>query len=194
MIFPGLPIQTDVVVVFDLEFTSWEGARQRWWQGEGEYREIVQIGAVKLGSDGLPLSEFEVLVRPSINPQLSEYFSNLTAIHQAAVDRYGVTFREGVEGFAAFLGGETTAVVSFGGDAMVLHENCGLHRITCPVATDLFFDLKPWICAQLDLDWRTESADLAPLLGHPAPGRRHNALDDARSLAVALRQISRLEE
>ena len=34
------------VVVFDLEWTAWEGSIQRGWSEDWEHREIVQIGAV----------------------------------------------------------------------------------------------------------------------------------------------------
>ena len=36
------------VVVFDTEFTAWQGSMERGWSGPGEHKEIVQIGAVLL--------------------------------------------------------------------------------------------------------------------------------------------------
>lgn len=32
-------------VIFDTEYTTWEGAADRDWTGPGEHREVVQIGA-----------------------------------------------------------------------------------------------------------------------------------------------------
>ena len=34
------------IVVFDLEYTAWEGSMGRCWSEDWEHREIVQIGAV----------------------------------------------------------------------------------------------------------------------------------------------------
>ena len=81
----------DVIAVYDLEYTSWEGAHQRDWSGPGEHMEIVQIGAVKLdgGKELKEIGGFEILVRPSINPRLSDYFTGLTGIEQADIDGNG---------------------------------------------------------------------------------------------------------
>ncbi|HJO97979.1 MAG TPA: hypothetical protein QF891_08275, partial [Rhodospirillales bacterium] len=44
----------EAVVVLDMEWTAWEGSRARRWGAPDEYREVVQIGAVKLdGGDAL---------------------------------------------------------------------------------------------------------------------------------------------
>ena len=69
-----------VIAVFDLEWTTWEGAQARNWSGPGEEREIVEIGAVKLdGRNSLrEISAFDMLVRPRLNPLLSDYFTGLT--------------------------------------------------------------------------------------------------------------------
>lgn len=39
----GLPLD-GTIVVFDLEWTAWEGSKARGWDGPGEEMEIVQIG------------------------------------------------------------------------------------------------------------------------------------------------------
>jgi len=36
------------IIIFDTEYTAWEGAKERNWSGSGEHREIVQIAAVKI--------------------------------------------------------------------------------------------------------------------------------------------------
>ena len=35
------------IIIFDTEFTAWEGSAQRNWSFDWEYREIIQIAAVK---------------------------------------------------------------------------------------------------------------------------------------------------
>ncbi|MEQ9379247.1 MAG: 3'-5' exonuclease [Pirellulales bacterium] len=181
-------LNSGVVVVFDLEFTSWVGAKARQWGGDREYREIVQIGAVKLNArEGFDeVDSLTVLVRPVINPLISTYLRQLTGLEQTSIEAEGLDFASALMRFSKFVGTDTEAILSFGGDAMVLHENCGLNRMTCPLRTDLFFDVKPMICDWLTLDLNTESADLALLLGSEM-GLRHNALDDARNVAAAIR-------
>ena len=62
-------------IVFDTEFTSWEGSMENNWSREGEHRELVQIGALKI-SDGKIIDKLDILVKPQINPILSDYFEN----------------------------------------------------------------------------------------------------------------------
>ena len=43
--FERLP---DTFIIFDTEFTAWEGSMQRGWSGQNEHREIVQISAIRI--------------------------------------------------------------------------------------------------------------------------------------------------
>ncbi len=78
----------DPLVVFDSEWTSRPGFRESQWRQSGHYREIVQIGAVKLATTNSlrETDSFQMLVLPRKNPQLSDYFINLTGINQKMVD------------------------------------------------------------------------------------------------------------
>ena len=61
------------IVVCDLEWTAWEGSLERSWSGPGEYREVIQIGAVCLDAVHFRLvAVFDRLVRPVRNPILSD--------------------------------------------------------------------------------------------------------------------------
>ena len=69
------------LTIFDLEFTAWEGSLARQWLGPGEFKEVVQIGAVRLNLHSLELEDsFDCLVRPRVNSVLSDYVENLTGI------------------------------------------------------------------------------------------------------------------
>ena len=69
------------VVIFDLEFTAWEGSMESRWTRPGELTEVVQIGAVKLDAASLKeVDAFEMLVKPRVNPILSDYLVALTGI------------------------------------------------------------------------------------------------------------------
>lgn len=187
------------VAVFDLEWTSWEGAQARNWSGPGEEQEIVEIGAVLLdGRAGLrELAAFELLVRPVVNPRLSAYFTGLTGITQAMVDRGGVPFAEAIASFATFLGvglapagTAVSAALSFGRDPGVLRRNCRLNGIACPIPETLFHNVRPLVAAFAGVaDGEPFSAcDLPVRLGFPAPADSHRALADARCIAEALRR------
>jgi len=72
--------QTEIVI-YDTEFTTWEGAMERGWSGENEHRELVQIAAQRINlQTQVVVGSFEVLVQPVVNPQLSEYFIDLTHV------------------------------------------------------------------------------------------------------------------
>ena len=40
------------VVVYDLEYTAWEGSLERNWRGLDEEPEIIQIGVILMKFDG----------------------------------------------------------------------------------------------------------------------------------------------
>jgi DNA polymerase III epsilon subunit-like protein len=71
----GMQLASPTITVFDLEYTAWECSMARHWLTPGEFKEVVQIGAVKLDADSFVVQgEFEMLVRPRINSVLSPYF------------------------------------------------------------------------------------------------------------------------
>jgi inhibitor of KinA sporulation pathway (predicted exonuclease) len=181
----GLRLASPTITIFDLEYTAWECSMARHWLTPGEYREVVQIGAVKLDADNFAvLDEFETLVLPRINPVLSPYFEKLTGITSRQVAREGVDFAAAYAGFLAFAGGGPIA--AFGRDDRTLRDNLRLYGLTAANALPLFYDLRGWF-AVLGVDPRgMHSCDIAPALGVPFAGRAHNALDDARSLASVM--------
>jgi putative MATE family efflux protein len=121
-------------VIYDLEVTSWEGALARDWSGPGEFPEIIQVGAIKLtGAAGhAELASFSCLVRPTKNPLLSGYITELTGITQADVETKGVPFVEALSGFARFAAG--CRAFSNGSDNQWLGANCRLHGLPNPFA------------------------------------------------------------
>ena len=63
-------------VIFDTEYTSWQGCQEHGWHGKHK-REIVQIAAIKVSNDLRVLDTFNVLCKPNLNPILSDYFIKL---------------------------------------------------------------------------------------------------------------------
>jgi DNA polymerase III epsilon subunit-like protein len=181
------------VVVFDLEWTAWEGSAERNWSGPGEEREIVEIGAVRLdGRNGLAeTAMFNVLVRPTRNPIVSAYFTRLTGISQTLIDNDAISFDEALMLFEAFVGDTTTPILSFSQDPGVLRHNCALNNRACPFDERRFYNAVPAIAAAAQRppgSFRT--SDLPDMFGFPPTDVAHSAIGDARCIAAALRHLA----
>jgi inhibitor of KinA sporulation pathway (predicted exonuclease) len=176
------------ITVFDLEYTAWECSMARHWLTPGEFREVVQIGAVKLDADSFsPLAEFDVLVRPRINSVLSHYFQKLTGITGERVARQGVDFAAAYARFLEFAG--EGPIAAFGHDERVLEDNIRLYGVKGARPLPVFYDLRGWFAVQ-GMDTRGMlSCDVGPALGLPFAGQTHNALNDARSIAGAMQAM-----
>lgn len=185
----GMRVSSPTITVFDLEYTAWECSMARQWMTPGEYREVVQIGAVKLDADSFTeVAAFDVLVRPRINPGLSAYFQDLTGITQQMVTAQGVEFGEAYARFLDFAG--DGPIAAFGRDEQVLIDNLRLYGIEAARPLPVFYNLRGWFAVQ-GLDPRgLLSCDIAPALGVPFVGHTHNALNDARSLAAGMAAIA----
>ncbi len=175
-------------VIFDLEFTAWEGSLQSGWTRPGEFREVVQIGAVKLDPGSLkPLDEFEILILPRLNPVLSEFFTGLTGITNDEVARRGVDF---ITGYRAFLDFVADAPIwAHGRDDLVLAGNLRLYGWDRQFAVPNYTNAILWFLEQ-GVDTRGKHAcEVAAAAGATFSGREHNALDDARSIVAGIRAL-----
>lgn len=183
----------NLIAVLDLEWTSWEGAWQRRWQGPGEEMEIVQIGAITL-TDDAALAEtgaLDVLVTPGINPTLSDYFVRLTGITQARLDAEGVDFKTALDRLVQFLAG-VRAVWSYGADYEIIRRNCALNSLAFPFDDRLFRNARKLIGDATGIDTgRVFSSGLPEAMGFPQPGTAHQGVDDCRCIAEALRILRR---
>lgn len=176
-------------VVADLEYTAWEGSLANGWSAPGEFREIVQIGAVRVSrADGLREADaFSVLVRPTLNPVLSDYFTGLTGITNDDVAREGLDLTAALKAFAAFVG--DLPILTHGGDDRVVVAECAEKSLANPLVDGDWRDIRPAIET---LTGRTiMSADLPKHFGLPDMGGAHNALADSRALVQVLAHISR---
>ncbi|MBL7260623.1 3'-5' exonuclease [Paractinoplanes lichenicola] len=184
-----------MIIVFDLEFTTWAGAQDRGWSGPGEFREIVQIGALRLDSSTLAVEgEFDRLVRPARNPNLSPYFEQLTGISQADVDTNGVPFLTALDEFLDFC--DNNYVLSYGNDMVVVGENLVLQipEGHAPKhGLPPFINIRPYVNRLLPAT-RNESAGRLSFAAGLATtvDREHNALADCYSIAETLRHLRKL--
>lgn len=91
------------IVIFDTEYTSWEGCQKLGWRGN-QKKEVVQISAVKINSQLDIIDSFCIYIRPKINPILSDYFENLTGITNNLIKEEGVDFETAYNKFTLFVG------------------------------------------------------------------------------------------
>ncbi|MCY2993452.1 MAG: exonuclease domain-containing protein [Planctomycetota bacterium] len=182
---PELP-RSGEMVVFDLEWTAWEGSLARSWSGPGEYREVIQVGAVRLDAVRFePLGVFDRLVRPVRNPVLSDYIVRLSGITNQRMLAEGVSLEAALAEFAAFVA--NLPVWCNGGDAAVLRENCVLQAILCPVDTGRIGNVRPLLARATGLPAsRLVSCELPELLGIGAGRDCHTGAGDAIAIASAL--------
>jgi inhibitor of KinA sporulation pathway (predicted exonuclease) len=175
-------------IVFDLEFTAWEGSLARGWSEPFQFKEVVQIGAVKLDVRTLKIAdEFEMLVRPRINAHLSDYLAALTGIGNDDVAKRGVDFALAYRAFFNFAGGAATW--AFGRDDLVFADNLKLYGLSMPVLS--YTNVIPWFAGHgVDLQGK-HACDVARAAGAAFEGRAHDALSDARSVAAGLVEVIR---
>ncbi len=177
------------IVIFDLEFTSWEGFLESGWSLPGRHREVLQIGAVRLDSkNGFEEQEgFSILVKPHIHPELSDYIIDLTGITQDVIDRDGRPFAEALDAFVDFIGPGPVQLCAHGADASVIRENCVWNDLDFPPAFNEVLNLEPVM--RKAIGERVTSSEIPARLGLPETGAAHDALGDARALAAALRHL-----
>jgi inhibitor of KinA sporulation pathway (predicted exonuclease) len=194
-------------VLWDTEFTAWEGSWQRGWSEDWEHREIISIAAirVKWATDAatglpalLPLARISMFTKPHANPTLSEYITNLTGVTQADVDG-GTDFISALEEFGSFCAAEEAGAphlpqYGWGGDEPVeecvaLHEGAGMTQFlwlqqvdTAPVFKQLLPDL--------DLA-EYSSGTIHKAVGIPATGQTHEATWDCESQRLTLEHLAR---
>ena len=181
------------IVFYDTEFTTWEGALERRWSGAGEYREVVQIGAMRIDAATLePVASFDVLVKPVKNPLVSDYFTALTGITQTAINDNGLDFIDALAQFCDFIG--TSPAAAYGNDAGVIRENMGWHGLSAREADFDTPNIGPWFMqhgAAYGVKPGVNSGALARTVGAPITHvvAEHNALEDVRSILAAYKYL-----
>lgn len=177
-------------IVFDLEFTSWAGALQGRWLAPGQFKEIVQIGAVRLDAGSLDeLAAFNFLVRPRFNPELSDYLVQLTGITNARLAAEGVDFVPAYRAFLDFCA--DGQVCAFGRDDLVIAENLLLYGLSAEQPLRHYFNIAEWLRANGIETRGRHACDVGPLCGVEFAGQRHDALADARSVAAGIQALVR---
>ena len=174
-------------VIFDLEFTAWEGSRARGWSLPDEKREVIQIGAVKLDVADLQcVDEFEILVRPRFNAVLSDYITALTGITNEAMSLRGTDFVTAYRAFLEFA--DEAPLWAFGRDDLIFKENIRLYGWEGVLSIPPYSNVIPWFAEGGNDLTGKHASDVAEAAGTVFEGRRHDALADARGVAAGMRK------
>jgi inhibitor of KinA sporulation pathway (predicted exonuclease) len=185
-----------VFVIYDLEYTSWPGAQDRGWTGPGEFREIVQIGALRVDPENLQVvADYDALVTPVRNPVLSDFFVDLTGITQAELDDRGQDFPAALNGFATFCDGGFAC--SYGNDMVIIGENVILQfppgqAPAMPLPP--FVNIRPHLNRLIPTTTALSAGRLREGLGITLPSPReplHNAVLDCYAILDALIHLRR---
>mmetsp|Transcript_27881 Transcript_27881/g.49863 ORF Transcript_27881/g.49863 Transcript_27881/m.49863 type:complete len:189 (+) Transcript_27881:140-706(+) len=146
-------------------------------------------------------SEFQVYCKPRVNPTLSNFCKELTAITQEQIDTSGVYLRNALEAYAAWLTGtglpsiqdDSFTVVTWGdSDLIVLQNQCKSEGITRPGLFDRWVNLK----ALFKQHYRKEPRGglqhvVEKVCGLPFEGRAHSGLVDSFNTAKICQQMLR---
>jgi DNA polymerase III epsilon subunit-like protein len=188
------------VIVFDCEYATSETAPRRFWNGPYDPDPVVfQIGAVRLGL-GRPfelLDTFRTLVRPRDRHgkpvPVDPFFTRLTGIAAEDVARHGTGLAEALDALARFAGG--ASLWSWGKDEInTLATSCFVEGIPPPIPAARFGNACTLLLAAgipYEDVQRLRSNTLAAHFGLEPRLRAHDALDDAMSVALALRHLLR---
>lgn len=170
-------------IIVDIEATCWKG-----WRNEN-LMETIEIGGVKLNGGLEPMGEFNALIRPVIEPKLSDFCIRLTSIQQADVDD-AETFTPVFNRFVKWIGREPFVWYSWGNfDRKQLERDCRKFRRRWPASLNNHQNLKQLFATYQKLDEPIGMMRALKRLSIEPPGRYHRALDDARSTAKIAQQI-----
>jgi DNA polymerase III epsilon subunit-like protein len=188
-------------IVFDCEFLCVTGSPQRLWCGAHDPDPVVaQIGAVKIGfeSDFPLLDTYRAFVRPidrfGKRYALDPFFTKLTGITEENIQAEGMSLQDALAGVDRFADG--ARFWSWGKDELnMVAISCYVAGVPAAIPAHRFDNVvKLVIAAGMPPEdiGKTRSNSLADYYGveHP-PLQRHDALDDALSVAYALQHLLR---
>ncbi len=184
--------------LFDTEYTTWKGAQECGWSGPGQFKEVFMLAAaiVTPGEPWESFPTFQVLMKPVINPVLSDYAVELVGVRQDRLEREGVSTREGLEMFRQFSG--QVPFFSNGNDFGVIAGTCDLQRIANPLDGARFGSIHTPLYTALHERFAFEDRDYTSGRVHelvgipplPGLGHVHDPLRDVWSLHVTIEWLA----
>jgi len=192
-----LEIPTEFVI-WDTEFTSWEGTHLRAWSGPTEHKEIIQLCALRVSRQGNELevkSSLCLYVKPSINPLLSDYIINLTGTTQEDIDIRGHSLQQALiqyEEFCRAKDGGYVTQMSWGPDSHVVDECIELQKLNAADYEPLLNecrDIRDFFRDHSIVTKRYSSGTVSKAVGLGADGATHNATWDCESIRLTVEHL-----
>ena len=152
--------------------------------------EIIEIGAVKMNESLEITDELNLVVKPSIYPNLHPHVEKIVHLDSEALS-HGVLFEEAAQKLLDFCG-EDYCFLSWGDeDAQILMQNFAYYGMPLAPAAR-HYDMQRIFCQQLEeekqsqraLSWCVEKLGI-----EEQPGEYHSALTDARYAAQILKHL-----
>lgn len=130
-------------IIFDTEYTSWRGCQEHGWDRDaGQQKELVQLGAFRVNGDTLQvIDEFNSFAKPSINPKLSSYFTDLTGITNTDIENAPI-IPELLQSFYEW--SWDMFCFSYGDDFDIIQENLRLYSLHIPFEKKRFLDIRAY--------------------------------------------------
>lgn len=159
--------------------------------------EIIEIGAVALDQEGSFLGEFNLLVRPIIHPNLTDFCKELLPHIQQVKLLQAQTFDQTLPIFAQWMSQFKSSIFCSWGayDKVQLQMDCDRHKVNFPFS-DEHINLKKEFATYRKLQGHKGKAKkqvglkkAIELAGIDWHGQHHSALDDAHNAANIFRLI-----
>lgn len=158
----------------------------------GDDCEIIEIGLVVIdleGGQAQPTAKFSLVVRPTLNPTLTQFCTRYTGIRQAEVDaapsypEASAALTEFVAQLDTLPGGWSWG--SWGAsDLELLERDAARNGCASPLPAGRHFDLKATFQAMRGERGGTGQREALERLGVVAPAKAHRALGDALNLSA----------
>lgn len=186
------------VVLIDCEFTCWEDSLRTRWADASRPPELIEITLVQYDIPRDRIGKaFASLVRPRLNPRLSDYCKNLTGISQDEIDRSPplVEVLQRIETWLSTVGLWRAPVCEWAtSDLPYLAQDAKRHGRASPFLGASHINLEALYRRVLgsDASGELDREAVRARYGLPANPGRHRALSDALELAhfcVTLRTI-----
>jgi inhibitor of KinA sporulation pathway (predicted exonuclease) len=182
---------TNHIVIFDTEYTSWEGSFERKWSLDWEHREIIQISAIKLDivNQYRVVSEFNIFVLPKINLILSDYIQNLTGITQDDLTTKGLSFKKALELFREYCEDDQVKAYCWGADEDVLEECCKINALNLNNYFHGFYDIRDAVKKAGIDPTNYQSGTIYKSVNPSLNLKQHDALNDVKSIVYTLTHL-----
>jgi inhibitor of KinA sporulation pathway (predicted exonuclease) len=182
IITPATPLNSDLVVVCDIEATCWVDGQSP----PIDEMEVIEVGCVLCNWNGDIVDEFNTFVRPVKNPILSPFCKQLTSISQDNVENAPV-FEEAMRLLDAWYSNRTQLWSSWGNydKRLLLNQEQRGRSISDFIGTPHVNLKKSW---RRTTKCRTHCGLQSALSFHGLSfeGKPHRAVSDARNTARLL--------